>query len=92
MKKIFNIIIVAAMGLSLAACTTVIPGMATRNSIGTKVGTAERTVFLGLAFGHTDLGIEKAAKNGGITKVATVDRSITGGLFSKTYKTIVTGE
>jgi hypothetical protein len=37
------------------------------------------------------VSVEKAAKNGGITKIATMDYSMRYGLFRNTYKTIVTG-
>lgn len=91
MKKIILTIGAAAL-LAFSSCTVSYPGLATSNSVGSKVGTAERTIILGIMLGHTDLGIATAAKNGGITKVATVDTSITGGLFKTTYRTIVTGE
>jgi hypothetical protein len=91
MKKIFLYTgIVAAIALS--SCSTTYPGLATSNTIGSKTGVAERKIFMGLAFGHTDLGIATAAKKGGISKIATVDVCIKGGLFSTTYKVIVTGE
>lgn len=92
MKKILKLTVIAAVLASMTSCSIALPGLVTRNSVGTKVGTAERKIFLGLAFGHTDLSLTKAAKNGGITKIATVDYKVTGGLFSKTYATIVTGE
>lgn len=92
MKKIINYIIVAVVAIAMTSCSITYPGMVTRNSVGTKVGIASRKIFLGLAFGQTDLSLTKAAKNGGITKIATVDYKISGGLFSKTYSTIVTGE
>lgn len=76
----------------ISSCTLSMPGFVTANKIGSKIGVAERTIFLGLAFGETDLSIVTAAKNGSIKKVATVDYSITGGFFSKTYRTTVTGE
>lgn len=88
MKKI--IFIASAIAL-LASCTVTYPGMATSNKME-KTGVAERTIWFGLAFGHTDLGSATAAKKGGITKIATVDYSVRAGLFRTTYKTIVTGE
>jgi len=91
MKLVRNILAIGAVAI-LASCSLTYPGFATRNPVGSKVGTAERKIFLGLAFGHTDLGLQKAAKNGNITKIATVDITIKGGLFSKTYKVTVTGE
>ncbi|MDA3882536.1 MAG: hypothetical protein PF481_04590 [Bacteroidales bacterium] len=91
MRKLLLTIGAAAL-FALSSCTVSYPGFATSNPVGSKVGVAERTIILFFAFGHTNLGIEQAAKNGGITKVATVDTSIAGGLFSVTYKTTVTGE
>jgi len=78
--------------LALSSCSVTYPGLATSNTIGSKTGVAERKIFMGFTFGHTDLGIATAAKKGGITKVATVDVCVKGGLFSTTYKVIVTGE
>ena len=46
---------------------------------------------MGIAIKPVDLSIEKAAKSGGITKVATVDYSVKKGLFFTTYKVEVTG-
>ena len=89
--KTTKLFILGALVALASSCTISYPGLATQNTID-KVGVAERKIFLGLAFGHTDLSITKAAKNGKITKVATVDYSVTGGLFSKTYRVTVTGE
>lgn len=66
--------------------------MVTKNPVGSKTGKAERKVILGLAFGDTDLSIMKAAKNGKITKIATVESEVQGNIISTTYRTIVTGE
>ena len=92
MRKIKNTLAIVAAAATLASCSFTYPGYVTANPVGSKVGEASRKVFLGLAFGTTDLSIEKAAKNGGITKVATVDYKVTGSLFSTTYTTIVSGE
>ncbi len=89
MKKF---IIGASLLATLASCSVSMPGMATQNPVGTKEGVAERTIWLGISFGHTDLGLATAAKNGGITKIATVDYEVVGGLFSTTYRVVVTGE
>jgi len=96
MKRIFLAIIVVA-GLSLSSCSVSGPytsptALVTTNSVGDKMGVAERRVWFGLHFGHTDLSITKAAKNGNITKVASVDSEVRSGFFNVTYKTIVTGE
>lgn len=92
MKKYILATLVGAAMVVLSSCSVTYPGIATSNPIGKKTGVAERTIFFNLAFGTTDVGIEKAAKNGGITKIATVDFCVRSGLFKTTYKTIVTGE
>jgi hypothetical protein len=56
-----------------------------------KTGKIEKKIWFGISF-DTDLSIASAAKKANITKIATVDRGVKGGLFSKTYFTIVTGE
>jgi len=87
---------IIALGVSAAlafsSCSVTYPGIATSNPIGNKTGVAERTIVLGLAFGHTDIGVSTAAKNGKITKISTVDWGVTTGLFTKTYRVVVTGE
>lgn len=90
MRKYILSIGTAAL-IALCSCTVTFPGVATSNPIGSKTGIAEKKIFI-FPIGNTDIGIEKAAKNGGITKIATVDYSIRAGLFTTTYKTIVTGE
>jgi hypothetical protein len=66
---------------------------ATSNSVGHKVGTSKATGYLGILFFDQDASISAAAKNGGITKIATVDIKSTSILnLIVTYETIVTGE
>jgi hypothetical protein len=89
MKKL---ILLASAGLIMASCSVAGPWMVSNNKIGGKRGEAKRKIFLGITFGHTDLSLATAAKNGGITRIATVDWKVKGGLFTKTYYTIVTGE
>ncbi len=91
MKKIL-LSAFTCLSLVMTSCVTTWPGLVTQNSIGTKVGVAKRKIILGLAFGHTDLSLTTAAKNGGISKIATVDYTVKGGLFAKTYMVTVTGE
>jgi len=87
MKKILLLSLIA---ISMASCSVTYPGVATGNE-AVKEGVSEKTVWFGIALTPVDVSIEKAAKNGKITKIATVDHQIKAGLFSKTYKTIVTG-
>lgn len=65
------------------SCSTTTPVTATSNPVGNKCGVAENTVILGIG-GSSDSGINKAAKNGGITKISHVDA------YKKTYLGIVT--
>lgn len=76
----------------LSSCTMVMPAAATSNAMGSKVGSATQTVILGLSFGQ-DGSVAKAAKEGGITKISTVDVKHTNYLMLfQTYETIVTGK
>lgn len=59
---------------------------------GSKIGTATAVGICGL-WPIADASIEKAAKNGGITKVSTVDVKVSNYLYIvTTYKTKVTGD
>lgn len=77
----------------MASCSIVTPVNATGNTVGKRVGTAVATGYLGYIFIDQDASIAKAAKNGGITRISTVDIKKTS-LFNLivTYETIVTGE
>ncbi len=93
MKLIRNLFLVTAVSLLLFACSAMGPINASDNPIGSKIGYSQGTSFLFFWFGNMDLGIVKAAKQGGITKVATVDykfNTILG--IINTYTVIVTGE
>ena len=92
MKKIKSIIVIAAAAL-LTSCSISSPLMVTDNEVGTKRGEASYNVWIfGIRPIHVDASIRTAAKNGNITKVATVDKTVTGGFFKTTYSTVVTGE
>lgn len=93
----FKTIKTVALGLVAAAmltsCAITLPVNATSNQIGNKVGTAKATGFLGVLFFNADASIRTAAKNGGISRVSTVDIKHTSFLnLIVTYETIVTGE
>jgi len=95
MKK-SKILIVGLIVLLLAGCTTVAPLAATSNPLGNKVGQA--SVFylfsvLPLPLSG-DRGIAKAARNGGITHISTVDTKTVVWPFGigTVQTTIVTGE
>ena len=77
----------------LSACALTLPVGATSNPVGSKVGTATATGFLQVLFFNADASIQTAAKNGGITKISTVDLKQTSILgLIVTFETIVTGE
>jgi len=77
----------------LSSCSLTMPVNATSNPVGSKVGTATATGYFGVLFFDQDASIRTAAKNGGITRISTVDikqESILNIIV--TYETIVTGE
>lgn len=89
-KKFFALLAVVAM---MSSCALTLPVNATSNSVGSKVGTAKATGYLGMLFFDADASIRTAARNGGITKISTVDIKQTSLLgLIVTYETIVTGQ
>ena len=93
MKKIYSIILTVAIAAIFASCSLTLPVGATSNPVGSKVGTAKATGFLYILFFDADASIQTAAKNGGITKISTVDIKESNILGIVTnYETIVTGE
>ncbi len=92
MKTTFYSLIAAGL-LVLSSCSLTLPISATSNDMGTKQGKATGTCFFyQLCFG-ADASVQQAARNGGITKISTVDlqtKSLMGIIV--TYTCIVTGE
>lgn len=88
MKKILSALVVM---LALASCTTTYPLTATSNPLGSKIGQSSYSFLLGIPMGG-DAGIYAAAKNGGITKISTVDVKVSPMLFITTVTTQVSGE
>ncbi|MBN9400408.1 MAG: TRL-like family protein ['Candidatus Kapabacteria' thiocyanatum] len=89
--KIFAAVMVASA--SLTACSLTLPVAATSNAVGSKVGTATATGFLTVLYFNGDASIRTAAKNGGISKISTVDLKHTSILgLVDTKECIVTGE
>lgn len=75
MKKTIKSVAIAAVFLAmLSSCSTTTPITATSNSVGNKCGEASTTRILGFG-GSSNIGINKAAKNAGITKISHVDYS-----------------
>lgn len=93
LKKMKKITALFAVVLLMASCAVTLPVNATSNPVGSKVGSATATGYFGLLFFDQDASIRTAAKNGGITKIATVDIKQSNVLnIIITYETIVTGE
>lgn len=85
----------ASLTLALTSCTTIIPLTAGSGKVGEKKGEAKTAYVLGFIPLQTedDNSILKAAKDGDITHVATVDLKIFTVLgFYTTKTTIVTGD
>lgn len=84
-KLIYSLALVSAFGLS--SCVVSHTAMVTGAPVGTKVGVAKATSFSP----NADISIKKAAENGNIKKVASVETKVS--VFIITFaKTIVTGE
>jgi hypothetical protein len=93
MKKVKQIFALLAVVAMMSSCSLTLPINATSNPVGSKVGTATATGYFGVFFFNADASIKTAAKNGGITKISTVDIKTTSILnLIVTYETIVTGE
>lgn len=93
MKKVKMFAALVLATAMLSSCSLTLPVNATSNAVGSKVGTAKATGFLGFLFFNADASIKSAAQNGGITKISTVDIKQTSLLnIIVTYETIVTGE
>ena len=91
-KLLLIALAVCCLGL-LSSCSLTLPVNATSNTVGSKVGVATATGYLGVLFFDQDASIKTAAKNAGITKISTVDiryKNILGIVIN--YETIVTGE
>jgi hypothetical protein len=92
-KKIKLIAASITLVVMMTGCALTLPVNATSNSVGSKVGTAKATGYLGILFFDQDASIQTAARNGGITKISTVDIKQSNVLnIIITYETIVTGE
>lgn len=75
---------IAFCGMLLASCSTTTPIAATSNPVGNKCGEA-KTVRILCFGGSADLGINKAAKKAGITRISHVDQYSTTflGIYTK---------
>ena len=74
MKKTVLIASLALLMGLFFSCSSTGPITATSNELGSKVGTSTAGLILGLIpIGGGDYSIQSAAKEGGITKISTVD-------------------
>ncbi|WP_310555642.1 TRL-like family protein [Flavobacterium sp.] len=90
MKKLVLALAASAM---LTSCSVTLPVNATSNAVGKKVGSSSTMSIFGLFFDGGDASILTAAKQGGISKISTVDFKSTNYLFIiGQYETIVSGE
>ncbi|MDD5789460.1 MAG: TRL domain-containing protein [Spirochaetia bacterium] len=95
MKKFALLLALIVSVSAFFGCSSVAPVCATSNDLGSKVGTNTAAYIFGIIpIGGTDFGIAGAAKNGGITKISTVDLKTFSYLFGfyRGNTTIVTGE
>lgn len=89
MKKV---LFISLVGLFLTSCAVTLPVNATSNKVGNKVGMSKATGYLNVLWFDQDASIQKAAKQGGITEISTVDLKQTDLLgIIQTYECIVTG-
>ena len=93
LKRIKAALALAVAVVMISSCALTFPVAATSNPVGSKVGTSKATGYLGFLFFNQDASIQAAAKNGGISKISTVDIKYSTILnLVVTYETIVTGE
>lgn len=85
-KSIRPLLLAPIAALMLSSCVSV-TNMLTDNPVGTKKGVAKLRIF----GKDKDITLEKAAKNGGITKISLVEVRVTYFILPF-VKTTVTGE
>lgn len=92
MKKAF-FFAAASVAMIMSSCSITLPVAATSNAIGNKVGKSSGTCYLGILCFNVDASIQTAARNGGISKISTVDYTQKNVLnIIITHETTVTGE
>ena len=94
MKKLIAVMALGAVCFLAGGCATITsPVAATTHPVGSKVGQASGKIWL-MMFGSADAGIQAAAKNGGITRISTVDVTSKLGILGLwvEFETTVTGE
>lgn len=85
--KVKGLAALAACALLCSCATISRPVAATTNQFGTKCGEATSMIYLGLfSTGGSENGIDKAAKDAGITKISHVDSYTTSYLLGIVQK------
>jgi hypothetical protein len=92
MKNIAKTLIAGFIVVSLTACSVAGPLFVTDNPAGSKTGESSYRALGGFALDGGNAGIAKAAENGKITKISTVDQRVESGLLITRVITVVTGE
>ena len=91
-RKVLAGLVILVLVAFLAGCFTT-PVAVTTNPLGAKTGSASCLYVLSvLPLGDWDTSIYKAAKNGGITKISTVDSQLQFYYLWSVRTTIVTGD
>jgi len=91
--KFLKLVTALLLLASIVSCSMTAPLAVTSNPIGRRTGEATGTFIFGvIPLGNPNMGIHKAALNGGITTISTVDIRHTNLLFLHTVTTVVTGD
>jgi len=92
MKQLAKLLAVVLLLVVISSCTVNKPICATSNPLGEKQGVYSQISILGIPpVANQNAAIAKAAENGGITSISTVDYNTTWLFFLIKYDTIVTG-
>jgi NADH:ubiquinone oxidoreductase subunit 2 (subunit N) len=92
MKKLLFVIALVLLASVFVGCFTT-PIAATSNPVGSKTGSASCMYVLSIfPLGDWDTGVYKAAKNGGISRISTVDSKMQFFYIVSIVTTVVTGE
>ena len=92
MKQLPKLLAVVLLLVIISSCTMNKPICATSNPLGEKQGVYSQISILGIPpIANKNAAIAKAAENGGITNISTVDYNTTWLIFLIKYETIVTG-
>lgn len=93
MKKSIKIAVMAiASAAVLSSCSTTVPISATSNPVGNKCGEASTVRLFSVLGGSANIGINKAAKKAGITKISHVDQAVQNYILYTKITTRVYGE